>query len=68
MNFEETTVLDFLKATPELWYSRREVARKAVRRRDYEENPNWAATAITSLLGRGLIEESAAGSIKFKQA
>ena len=67
MTWEETTVLNFLGEAPETWYSRREISRKAVNRRVYEEDPNWAMAAITSLTGRGLIEESAAGSFKFKK-
>jgi len=66
MTWEETTVLNFLGETPEAWYSRREIARKAINRRIYEEEPNWATGALASLLSRGLIEENAAGSLKIK--
>lgn len=67
MSTEETVVLGFLEESPETWYSRREVARKAVRRSEWEENPNWAAGAISGLLSRGKIEENSSGSIKFRK-
>jgi hypothetical protein len=67
MTWEETTVLNFLEETQETWFSRREIARKAINRRNYEKDPNWAAAAITSLSSRGLIEENAAGTFKFRQ-
>ncbi len=67
MNTEDSVVLDFLGEAPETWYSRREVARKAVHRRDYEENPNWAMASISGLLSRGMIEENTSGAIKFKK-
>jgi uncharacterized membrane protein len=67
MTWEETTVLNFLGETPETWFSRREIARKAIHRRTYEEDPNWAVGAIASLSSRGLVEENAAGNFKFKK-
>lgn len=67
MNTEESVVLNFLEESPETWYSRREVARKAVHRSEYEENPNWASPIISSLLSRGLIEENNSGAIKYKK-
>jgi hypothetical protein len=67
MTYEESTVMNFLEETPDAWYSRREVARKAVKRKIFQEDPNWAAVAISSLLTQGLIEENVAGTIKFKK-
>jgi len=66
MTYEETNVLNFLGETPETWFSRREIARKAVHRREYEENPNWAVAPISALLLRGLIENNVSGNYKFK--
>ena len=67
MTTEETVILTFLEESPETWFSRREVARKAVRREEYEENRNWATGAFSSLMARGLIEENEGGNIKFKK-
>ena len=67
MTTEETVILTFREESPETWFSRREVARKAVRREEYEENRNWATGAFSSLMARGLIEENEGGNIKFKK-
>ena len=67
MTTEETVILTFLEESPETWFSRREVARKAVRREEYEENRNWATGALSSLMARGMIEENEGGNIKFKK-
>jgi len=67
MTYEETLVLQFLEESPESFYSRREIARKAVKRREFEENPQWAVSAISALLEREEIEENIAGSIGWKK-
>ncbi len=67
MTYEETLVLQFLEESPESFFSRREIARKAVKRREFEENPQWAVSAIATLLEREEIEENIAGSIGWKK-
>jgi len=67
MTYEETLVLQFLEESPESFFSRREIARKAVKRREFEENPQWAVSAIAALLEREEIEENIAGSIGWKK-
>lgn len=67
MTYEETLVLQFLEESPESFYSRREIARKAVKRREFDENPQWAVSAISTLLEREAIEENLAGSIGWKK-
>jgi hypothetical protein len=57
----ESIILDFLRATPDAWYSRREIARRAVRRTEYEENPHWADQALAALLARGIAEANEQG-------
>jgi len=51
-------VLAFLQGSPESFFGRREIARKAVRRQVFEQNPHWADAPITSLLAKGMIEQS----------
>ncbi len=57
----ESTILDFLRATPDAWYSRKEIARRAVRRTEYEENPHWADQALAALVARGVAEANEQG-------
>jgi DNA-binding response OmpR family regulator len=61
MHYEEERVLSFLKEYPETAFSRREIARKAVKRREFEADPEWANVAISNLLDRKEIEEDKAG-------
>jgi uncharacterized membrane protein len=67
MSHEEAIILQFLEENPETWFSRREVARKAVSREEYDANRNWASAAFAGLLLRGKIEENDSGHVRFKQ-
>jgi len=61
MTTEGLVVLQFMQATPESWYSRKEISRRAVSRKEFEENPQWATSALTGLLNDGVIETNPAG-------
>jgi hypothetical protein len=50
--------MDFLAGSPNSFVARREIARRALKRTTYEENPHWADAPIASLLGQGLIEQN----------
>jgi hypothetical protein len=56
MTPEETCILDYLNGRPESAFAKREIARKAVRRTEYEENPHWADAPLASLVNQKLIE------------
>ncbi len=66
MTEEEILVLRFLQESPDAFFTRREIARRAVKRKVFEENPRWADAAIGALVGRGMIEEDASGRCRFK--
>jgi hypothetical protein len=66
MNYEEALIVNFLKEYPETVFSRREIARKAVKRREFEENPEWANAALSGLVDRDVIEEDKTGGFKLK--
>lgn len=68
MTETEYIVIRFLEASPETYYGRREIARKAVKRTLYEENPNWADAALASLRARGLIEENDSGQYRYQRS
>lgn len=61
MTSEGLTILQFMQATPESWYSRKEISRRAVHRSEYEVNPQWATAALASLMNDGIIETNPAG-------
>lgn len=50
MTSEEIEIIEFLKPNPETCYSRKEISRKARRRQEFEENPNWATIPLNSLV------------------
>jgi hypothetical protein len=67
MNEDETIVLRFLEAAPETFFARREIARKAVKRTVFEENPNWVDAPLTGLVSQRLIEQNDSGHYRFKK-
>lgn len=67
MTNEETIILDFLVAYPETAFSRKEIARKAVRRSVYEENQRWADAPLTALLARKQVEIDDRGFYKYRK-
>ena len=53
MNFEEKQVLDFLKPCPRVYFSVREIGRKAGTRRQYYDNPEWPLPHLQFLTQKG---------------
>lgn len=70
MTQEELSVMLFLQENPEASFARREIAKKAVKRRIYEANPHWADQPLVALVSRGLviIDDSAFYRIKKSEA
>lgn len=68
MSEEEATILGFLQGNPESAFGRKEIARKAGRRADYEENPRWADAALNALVDKKLIVISESGHYQFKKS
>ncbi|TAK92556.1 MAG: hypothetical protein EPO07_19370 [Verrucomicrobia bacterium] len=61
MNSEEQSIIDFMRQSPDAAYTRREIARKAVRRTEYEQNRNWADQPLAALVARGSVETDEGG-------
>jgi hypothetical protein len=66
MTDTERVVMEFLQTAPEAFFSRKEIARKAVHRDDYEANPHWADAALSSLEMQNFIERSDRGFYRIK--
>ena len=47
MTDEEQKIIEFLKGSPDSFFGRREIARKAVKRNLFEENPRWVESPLT---------------------
>jgi hypothetical protein len=66
MTQEETLVMNFLKSSPETFFARREIARRAVKRNVFEENKNWADAALAALVAMKEIEQNESGLYRCK--
>jgi hypothetical protein len=66
MTYEETAILSFLKGIPNVYLARREIARKALKRAAFEENPHWADAPLTSLLELDVVEQNDSGHFRIK--
>jgi hypothetical protein len=67
MTYEETAIMNFLKSTPNSFVGRKEIARKALRRADFEENPHWADAPLASLTDLKLVEQDESGHYRVKK-
>lgn len=68
MTYEEFAIINFLGANPESYMARREIARKALKRSVFEENPHWADAPLTSLVDRGQVEQDESGHYRIKKS
>lgn len=67
MTYEETKIIDFLKGSPNEFVARREIARKAMNRQHFEENPHWADAPLSSLVNQEWLEQNENGHYKIKK-
>jgi DNA-binding IclR family transcriptional regulator len=68
MSTDEAEIMEFLKQCPDALFMRKEISRKAKRREDYEENPNWVSAPLQSLVQQGLVVQEESGHYKLKTA
>ena len=67
MTYEEMAILSFLKGNPDGYVARREIARKALKRVVFEENPHWADAPLAGLVDQGEVEQDDSGHYKIKK-
>ncbi len=67
MTTEEMEILQFLKQTPDTYYARKEICRKARSRDDYEANPHWAAAPLNNLVALGHVVQNPSGHYKLSE-
>lgn len=63
----EMEIINFLKQSRDTFYARKEIARKARHRSEYEENPNWANAPLNALVGLGHVEQNMSGHYKLSE-
>lgn len=67
MSYEESAIMNFLQGSASDYVARREIARKALKRAIFEENPHWADAPLASLVDQGLVEQNESGHYKIKK-
>jgi len=67
MNDEQIIIINFLRCSPDAWFGKKEIARRAVRRRVFEENPHWADEQLVELIALRVIEENQNGQVRLKE-
>jgi hypothetical protein len=68
MTYEETAIMNFLGGILDQFAARREIARKALKRSDFEENPHWADAPLSSLMDKRLLEQNDSGHYRIKRS
>jgi hypothetical protein len=61
VSFEERLILDFLRASPTVFFSAAEISRRAGGHRKFTENPHWAQTHLNHLFDKRLVQRDAQG-------
>jgi len=64
MTVEELVIVEFMQQSPESGFSRMEIARKAVKRKEFEENPRWADAPLNALMDRKVVVLDKAGAFR----
>lgn len=67
MTYEETAIIDFLRGSPDAYIARKEIARKALKRTVFEENPHWVDAPLASLIGQRCVEQDEQGRYRIKK-
>jgi len=67
MTYEEMAIMTFLRGGPEAYFARREIARKALKRSVFEEDPHWADAPLVSLVDQDLVEQNESGQYRIKR-
>jgi hypothetical protein len=64
MTEAEMEIIEFLKLNRESFYARKEISRKARRRQEYEEDPQWASAPLNTLVAQGIVDQNDSGHYK----
>ena len=66
LNAEQQQVLNFLRSSPETWFSAMEVSRRAGTRAQFEEEPRWGVNCLRYLFDMKLVERDRSAHYKFR--
>ena len=65
MNSEEKQILDFLQPCPNVFFSHREIGKKAGTRRQFDVDPDWARPHLKHLAAKGHLKTNPLGQFCF---
>ena len=68
MTYDELAIMNLLKGSPDSYLARREIARKALKRTMFEENPHWADAPLASLIDQRLVEQNESGHYRIAKS
>jgi hypothetical protein len=60
----EMEIVQFLKSSRDAFFARKEIARRARSRSDFEENPHWADAPLGSLVAQSIVVQNDSGHYK----
>jgi hypothetical protein len=64
MTSVEMEIVQFLKTGRDSFFARKEIARRARGRSDFEENPHWADAPLGSLVAQDILVQDDSGRYK----
>ncbi len=64
MNDEHIIIINFLKGSPESWFGKKEIARRANKRKVFEENPHWSDAPLREMIAQHVVEENKDGQVR----
>ena len=64
MTSVELEIIQLLQSSPGSFFARKEIARRARSRAEYEENPHWADAPLGSLVGQNILIQDDSGRYK----
>jgi hypothetical protein len=67
MTYEELAIMNLLRGSPGSYMARREIARKALGRDMFEENPHWVDPPLSGLLDQEQVEQDDSGHFRIKK-
>ena len=68
MTFKEREIVYYLKASPQAFFSAREIARRAAGKKTYQESPNWVKAVLPRMVEKGMLGMDSAGHFRIKRA
>ena len=67
MTAVEMEIIQYLRQSPGAFFARKEIARRARPRDEYEAEPNWVAGPLGSLVAQGIVEQNDSGHYRLSE-